>query len=88
MTLLERIARFLFDNTGRVISAKSIADYLKSQRLRVGVETVQNYLSYFESENLAIWRWISSPPDEQRNSMCRWRTCWQPRRRSNASLAS
>ena len=30
------------------MSAKSIADYVKSQRLRVGVETVQNYLSYFE----------------------------------------
>ncbi len=53
MTLLERIARFLFDNTGRVTSAKSIADYLKSQRLRVGVETVQNYLSYFEEALVA-----------------------------------
>lgn len=51
--LLESIARYLFDNTGRVTSAKSIADYLKSQRLRVGVETVQNYLAYFEEALLA-----------------------------------
>ena len=45
--LLERIARYLFDNIGNTMSAKSIADYAKSQRLRVGVGTVQNYLSYF-----------------------------------------
>lgn len=45
--LLERVARYLFDNVGNVMSAKSIADYVKSQRLRVGVETVQNYLRYF-----------------------------------------
>ncbi len=53
VTLLERVARYLFDNVGRVMSAKSIADYLKSQRLRVGVETVQNYLAYFEEALVA-----------------------------------
>ena len=53
VALLERIARYLFDNIGRVMSAKSIADYLKSQRLRVGVETVQNYLAYFEQALVA-----------------------------------
>ncbi len=45
--LLEKMARYLFDNIGNVMSAKNIADYVKSQRLRVGVETVQNYLGYF-----------------------------------------
>lgn len=45
--LLENIARFLFDNVGCVVSANSIAAYLKSQRLRVGVDTVVNYLGYF-----------------------------------------
>lgn len=44
--LLERINRYLFDNIGNIFSAKAIADYLKSQRLRVGVDTVQNYVSY------------------------------------------
>jgi uncharacterized protein len=47
VVLLERISRYLFDNIGNVMSAKNIADYVKSQRLRVGVETVQNYLEYF-----------------------------------------
>ncbi len=55
VSLLESIARYLFDNIGNTMSAKSIADYLKSQRLRVGVETVQNYLSYFQ-EALATHR--------------------------------
>jgi len=53
VALLERVARYLFDNVGRVVSAKSIADYFKSQRLRVGVETVQNYLAYFEEALVA-----------------------------------
>ena len=53
VALLERLARYLFDNVGRVMSAKSIADYLKSQRLQVGVETVQNYLAYFEETLVA-----------------------------------
>ncbi len=49
VALLENIARYVFDNIGNVFSAKKVADYLKSQRLRVGVETVQNYLSYFQA---------------------------------------
>lgn len=43
---LERITRFVLTNCGNITSAKSIADYLKSQRLRTSVETVQNYLFY------------------------------------------
>lgn len=45
--LLENISRYVFDNIGNIFSAKRIADFLKSQRLRIGVETVQNYLDYF-----------------------------------------
>ena len=45
--LLERIAAFVFDNCGQVTSAKRIRDYLKNQQLRLGVDTVQNYLHYF-----------------------------------------
>jgi hypothetical protein len=47
--LLQRIALFVFDNLGHIVTAKSIADYLKSQRVRIGVETVQNYLQYLAS---------------------------------------
>ncbi len=43
---LERITRFVITNCGNITSAKSIADYLKSQRLSISVETVQNYLHY------------------------------------------
>lgn len=45
--LLERITRYVFDNVGSIFSAKRVADFLKSQRLKIGVETVQNYLNYF-----------------------------------------
>ncbi len=47
--LLDRILRFVFDNVGSLVSAKKISDYFKSQKLKVGVEAVTNYLSYFEA---------------------------------------
>jgi len=46
ITLLEGITRYAFDNIGNIFSAKKISDYLKSQKLSIGVETVQNYLAY------------------------------------------
>jgi len=46
ITLLEGITRYAFDNIGNIFSAKKISDFLKSQKLSVGVETVQNYLAY------------------------------------------
>ncbi len=45
--LLKKILRFAFDNVGNIFSAKKVADYLKSQKIKVGVETVQNYLAFF-----------------------------------------
>ena len=47
--LLENLGRYVFDNVGNIFSAKKIADYLKSQKMKVGVETVQNYLGYLTS---------------------------------------
>lgn len=44
--LLDAITRYAFDNIGNVLSAKRVADYLKSQRLAIGVDTVQKYLGY------------------------------------------
>jgi len=46
VALLENVTRYVFDNVGNIFSSKKVADYLKSQRLSVGVNTVQNYLSY------------------------------------------
>jgi len=49
VSLLENLTKYIFDNIGNIFSAKKITDYLKSQNLKVGVETVQNYLSYLIS---------------------------------------
>lgn len=49
ISLLENIIKFVFDNIGNIFSAKKVSDYLKSQRIRVGMETVQNYVSYLLS---------------------------------------
>ena len=48
VTMLERITRFIFDNCGNITTAKGISDYLKSQRLKVTVDTVQNYIKYLQ----------------------------------------
>lgn len=53
--LLESIIRYVFDNIGNIFSAKRISDYLKSQQIRVGMETIQNYLSYLMS-SYALYR--------------------------------
>lgn len=49
VSLLENLTKYIFDNIGNIFSAKKITDFLKSQNLKVGVETVQNYLSYLGS---------------------------------------
>ena len=46
VSVLERILNFCMDSTGSLVSIKSIADVFKSQGLRVGLETVAQYLSY------------------------------------------
>ncbi len=44
--LLEDITRYIFDNIGNIFSSKKVSDFLKSQKINVGIETVQNYISY------------------------------------------
>ncbi|MCG2759843.1 MAG: ATP-binding protein, partial [Candidatus Delongbacteria bacterium] len=46
--LLEMITKFIFDNCSSITTAKKISDYLKSQQIRIGVQTVQNYISYLQ----------------------------------------
>ena len=41
VSLLENLTKYIFDNIGNIFSAKKIADFLKSQNLKVGVETIQ-----------------------------------------------
>ncbi|MFA6923900.1 MAG: ATP-binding protein [Bacteroidales bacterium] len=45
---LENLLLFLADNTGCIVSANKIADYLKSQRNSKTVSVVINYLHYLE----------------------------------------
>ena len=49
VTLLENITRYIFQNVGNIFTAKKVSDYLKSQKLRVSIDTVQNYISYLIS---------------------------------------
>ncbi len=46
--LLEQITKFVFDNSGSITTTKKISDYLKSQQVRIGVQTVQNYITYLQ----------------------------------------
>lgn len=46
VSLLEKISIYLADNCGNITSSKSISDYLKSQHLKISVDTVQNYIRY------------------------------------------
>ena len=46
--LLSRVARFVLDNIGSPVSAKSISDYLKNERLALSQETIYNYLDWLE----------------------------------------
>ena len=39
---------YILANVGNIISAKKISDYLKSQKVSMGVETILNYLKYWE----------------------------------------
>ena len=45
VNLLENVYKYIFDNIGNIFTAKKIVDYLKSQRVKVSVPTVQNYLT-------------------------------------------
>jgi hypothetical protein len=47
--LLERVFVYIMDNIGQVFSAKRIADYLKSQGRKVGIESVYSYIHALEN---------------------------------------
>ncbi len=54
VSLFERIASFVFDNIGNITSAKRISDYIKSQNIKVSVDTVQNYISFLNDAFLTF----------------------------------
>lgn len=47
--LLERVVRYVLDNTGNKFSAKNVADYFKSQKRRIDLNTVYNYLAALQN---------------------------------------
>ena len=49
---LERIVKYTFQNVGNPFSAKSIADYLKSEHRKIDNETVYSYLEKLEKAYL------------------------------------
>ncbi|MCJ7541224.1 MAG: ATP-binding protein [Desulfobacterales bacterium] len=49
IAFLERLTTYLADNTGSLVSAKKISDFLKSQKTNISPNVVLNYLSHLES---------------------------------------
>ena len=49
IAFLERLTLYLADNTGSLVSAKKISDFLKSQKTNISPNVVLNYLSHLES---------------------------------------
>jgi predicted AAA+ superfamily ATPase len=52
INLFQDIVRFAFTNIGNIFTSNSINQYLKNQKLNVGVDTIQNYLYYLETSFL------------------------------------
>lgn len=52
INLLERIIAYTISNIGRTFSANSISSYLKSEHLKVSVDTIINYLNSCEKAYL------------------------------------
>lgn len=52
VAFLERLTAFLADNTGNLLSAKRISDFLKSQKIRISPNIVLNYLAYLREAYL------------------------------------
>ena len=51
-SIFDKLVRYLFDNVGNITTAKKIAEYFKSQRIRTSVDTILNYISYIEASLL------------------------------------
>ena len=49
VNFLDRLVLFLADNTGSPLSAKNISDFLKSQRVKLSINTVMRYLNYLQN---------------------------------------
>jgi predicted AAA+ superfamily ATPase len=48
VSLLENLVRYIADNIGNLLSAKSVSDFLKAQKISVSPNVILNYLSFLE----------------------------------------
>ena len=46
VAFLDRLSEYICDNTGSLVSAKKIMQFLKSQQLSLSINTILNYISY------------------------------------------
>lgn len=46
MSFLERLVEYLADNTGSLVSANKISDFLKSQKIKISPNIILDYLSF------------------------------------------
>jgi hypothetical protein len=49
IAFLERLVEYIADNTGSLVSAKKISDFLKSQKTNISPNIVLNYLSFLSN---------------------------------------
>ena len=49
VNFLDRLVLFLADNTGSMLAAKNISDFLKFQKVSISVNTVMNYLKFLSN---------------------------------------
>ena len=49
VSFLNNLLKFLADNTGSLVSAKKISDYIKSQQSSKSVSVILNYITYLEN---------------------------------------
>jgi predicted AAA+ superfamily ATPase len=54
VALLERIVRYIVDNTGNITTAKGISRYIKSQHLACSVDTVHSYIKWITDAYLVL----------------------------------
>lgn len=54
VALLERIVRYIADNTGNITTAKGISRYIKSQHLACSVDTVHSYIRWITDAYLVL----------------------------------
>lgn len=54
VSFLQRLARFLADNTGSLVTARKISEYLKSQKIKVSHNLVIDYLAYLANAQLVL----------------------------------